>query len=456
MSPRGWTHGTRTRASGSAGRDLRATLFFVIESGTASVSSDGGAARALGPRGDCLRRDRAGGERPPDGDGDRVLAARLLRALGRRLQAPRARAAPGGREHPAGRHRPARQPPSLPRAPGTTGADAVAVRASSRVAAVKTSSEEEYSDVKSTAPFSSSTTHPPSTGEGGRFRRGPVPATVAQARASSQASGGGWGGASRRAPSAMFVRHSPGAARRRIAPTTRPPAIRIRRSYPRSGTSSCTSAPWAANHGNSSTRSSSRARASSSEHRTTSPAPAPEAGLDDSRPDERGPARSVRHAPRARVRGTRPLEESGGDQLVVRRDEGARRVQDANPARLELGRETGGRRRSRPARDGRPGGRPRRPRGPATAPPRPAWPRSIPRRPRGRGGHSSRSLRWRRGRSASSIFGGCLGHRTIGFTTPAPSRDRSDPVRRDAWASPQTRSTFTTWIHSFTVRRPHP
>ncbi len=80
--------------------------------------------------------------------------------------------------------------------------------ANAALAAAKTSSSIEYALVKSTAPFTSSTTHVP-TSAGKRS----TPIVAAAAIAIAAASGGGAMG-SRRAPRATFVRHWPVAATR--------------------------------------------------------------------------------------------------------------------------------------------------------------------------------------------------------------------------------------------------
>ena len=118
---------------------------------------------------------------------------------------------------------------------------------SALIAVAKTSRCGAYAGEKSTAPLSSRTTYRP--GPVGR-RSTPVrsaPIAAAAAIASSHAAGDGSVG-TRVAPSATFVRHSPGCGTRLIAPITSPPATTRRRSWPSGGTSSCTTAPEAANH----------------------------------------------------------------------------------------------------------------------------------------------------------------------------------------------------------------
>ena len=106
-----------------------------------------------------------------------------------------------------------------------------------------------------------------------------APSTArAAASAISQASVAGRTG-SRRAPSATLVRHSPSAATRLTAPTTRPPAITTRRSKPRGATSFCARAPVAWYHGRVSRYARVRSIASSSSQRITSRPQEPKRGL---------------------------------------------------------------------------------------------------------------------------------------------------------------------------------
>ena len=101
----------------------------------------------------------------------------------------------------------------------TDGARAVSARRARRSA---TSSSSEYVLLKSTAPFTSSTTQRaerrPAAGRRRRGRRRSPRRPRPRSRTPPPAGSTG----SRRAPSATFVRHSPGAATRLTAPTTRP------------------------------------------------------------------------------------------------------------------------------------------------------------------------------------------------------------------------------------------
>jgi hypothetical protein len=125
-----------------------------------------------------------------------------------------------------------------------------------------------YRALKSTAPFTSDTTKPSPRGSRSMPTRSPrIAAAASSARV--WASGGGATG-SLRAPSATLVRHSPGAATLRAAPTTRPPATTIRRSQPSGGTCSCARTPCSENHGRCAKCASSRSRSSAVGQSTTS------------------------------------------------------------------------------------------------------------------------------------------------------------------------------------------
>ena len=103
------------------------------------------------------------------------------------------------------------------------------------------------------------------------------------------------------APSATFVRHSPGCATRLTAPITSPPATTTRRSWPSGGTSSCATAPDAANHGRA--RGSLRARGGSVARRaqsTTSRPQLPKRGLSDERERATAAGASARRGRRVR------------------------------------------------------------------------------------------------------------------------------------------------------------
>ena len=144
-----------------------------------------------------------------------------------------------------------------------------------------------YSRVKSTAPFSSSTVWPPAPSGSRSTPIRSAPAAAAARTASSSAVAGG-STATRVPPSAMFVRHSPGAATREIAPTGTPAATTIRRSTPAGGTSSCTRAPCCWNQSRCSSERRWRRKVISSLQSSTSRPQLPKRGLTTTGPSQSG------------------------------------------------------------------------------------------------------------------------------------------------------------------------
>ena len=158
---------------------------------------------------------------------------------------------------------------------------------SSAAAATKGSRSIRYSRVKSTAPFSSSTVWPPAPSGSRSTPTRSAPAAAAARTASSSASAEG-STATRVPPRAMFVRHSPGAATREIAPTAAPPATTTRRSDPAGGTSSCSTAPCRWNQSRCSSERRWRRNAISSSQSSTSRPQLPKRGLTTSGPSQSG------------------------------------------------------------------------------------------------------------------------------------------------------------------------
>ena len=141
--------------------------------------------------------------------------------------------------------------------------------------------------------------------------------------------------ASRSAPSATLVRHSPSAAWRRTAPTTCPagddePEVVAERRNQLLDEDSLTAEPRArrelleAGH---------EVGAALAERDV--PAPAPEAGLDDDRWLDRRDRARRDHVSGARMRQARRVEDASGLQLVVRGEERPQPVQDVDALGLE-------------------------------------------------------------------------------------------------------------------------
>ena len=162
-------------------------------------------------------------------------------------------------------------------------------------------------------------------------------APVARAAASARAQASGGGVACRRsAPSATFVRHSPGAATRLIAPITWSSATTMRRSKPERGHELLDERPVRLVPRLAPAGCASRAASDSSSSQRSTPSPQlPNRGLTTTggRSGEVGRSPVI-----SRVRGCgKPgaAQQPGGEELVVRREQRRGTVQHRDAARLE-------------------------------------------------------------------------------------------------------------------------
>ena len=187
---------------------------------------------------------------------------------------------------------------------------------------------------------------------------------------------------SRRAPRATFVRHSPGAATRRTAPTTRPPATTSRRSKPRGRDEllrDCTGGLVPGPRLEVGERAHDALLVVAPDHVL---APRAEARLEDERRLELRLRQPWRDMHGARVRHACVEQRVRRRELVVRCDERLAAVQDGHPGRVETLERPEPRLDSVERRRGRRAGRARCPRGRVGRVPAPA-------RGRGRGACSS-------------------------------------------------------------------
>ena len=137
------------------------------------------------------------------------------------------------------------------------------------------------------------------------------------------------------APSATFVRHSPGAATRATAPTTEPPATTTRRSQPSAGRSSCTSAPCLRNHERCASSPSSSSSSGFDSQRKTSWPQLPKRGLTTyGGASFRGNGRGQQMR-RSRMRDAGAREQDRGGELVVRGEQRCGGVEHDPAALLE-------------------------------------------------------------------------------------------------------------------------
>ena len=130
----------------------------------------------------------------------------------------------------------------------------------------------------------------------------------------------------------MFVRHSPGAATREIAPTGTPAATTIRRSKPAGGDELLQDRAVALEPEPVLERAEVAAERDLVAAELDVAAPAAEARLDDDRPLPVGHVTAGMEDPRPRVRQPCPLQDLGGQQLVVRREQRPGAVEDDDAA----------------------------------------------------------------------------------------------------------------------------